>query len=265
MKKIDIVRMKNIQMEILYDIHTFCLKNNIQYSLSGGTLLGAIRHKGYIPWDDDIDLMMPRPDYNRFLQLYTSPINKIIDCSTSEVCEEMFAKVYRKGTYMVDKNTGACIYGVNVDIFPVEATPSLNIEQYVQEILDKKAELPRILPFYKVVNRHKMWWMLKYYLKRVRYWNFTPILKAKARLNDYIATYNYNQAEYVGAFLGSNGLKELLPKSDFSTSENVWFEGKEFCAIAGYKNYLSSLYGDYMQLPPVEKRISHHPYDAYEE
>ena len=111
---------KGIQLDILKSIDQFCREKQIRYSLGYGSLIGAIRHGGYIPWDDDIDLIMPRPDYDRFLSEYASEQNEVLDMETSGLCVETFAKVCRKGTLMVDRELKRSLWGVNVDIFPID-------------------------------------------------------------------------------------------------------------------------------------------------
>ena len=113
---------KSLQMEILCSIHNFCVNNNIRYSLAYGTLLGAIRHKGYIPWDDDVDILMPRPDYEKFLKLYPG-YNKNHTVQTyinDDSYYLAFAKVYDNRTELIVFPTRT---GVFVDIFPVDGLP----------------------------------------------------------------------------------------------------------------------------------------------
>lgn len=102
MREINVEELKKIQLEILDDIHRFCIQERLTYSLAYGTLLGAIRHHGYIPWDDDIDIMMPRRDYERFINLYKSNTNEILDLRRSDTTIEMFLKICRKGSIMID-------------------------------------------------------------------------------------------------------------------------------------------------------------------
>lgn len=127
---------RKLQLAIMDDVHEFCIKNNIRYSLGGGTLLGSIRHKGYIPWDDDIDLMMPRPDYERFLKEYKGkePYFEIDYYTNDPQYISAFAKVIDNRTYTVgpniidDKN-------VFIDIFPVDGMPEKNeLKPYVEQI-----------------------------------------------------------------------------------------------------------------------------------
>ncbi|MDO4758027.1 MAG: LicD family protein [Rikenellaceae bacterium] len=255
--------MRAIQLEILDDVHAFCDQNGLNYSLSGGTLLGAIRHRGYIPWDDDIDIMMPRPDYDRFLATYTSSRNRVIDLSQSELCEEMFAKVSRNGTAMIDHSFGRNLYGVNIDLFPIEGIPQEGVESYVNEIVQRKTRITQVIPYYKIVKRGRWMWWLKCLLKRCRYWNFDAIMKLKAALNERVHSSDFQRSKQVGAVLGSYGMKELMPRTACEEYVELPFENRTFRAIGGYEIYLRNLYGDYMQLPPVEKRVSHHFYDAY--
>lgn len=263
MRKITVSEMKEIQLSILDDIHNFCVENNIRYSLSGGTLLGAIRHKGYIPWDDDIDLMMPRPDYNRFCKLYSSEKNELVDLSKIDSCVEMFVKVYRKGTVMYDSFFHRELFGVNIDIFPIDGTPKEETITYVNNILKKRAFLPKICPFYKTSKSKRLLNFFKYLLKKLYYFSYYDIAYLKNQINDEIQKYNFEQSEYAGAILGSNGIKELIHRKNFDKYISLPFEGREYLAIAGYDIYLTSLYSDYMTLPPLEQRISHHLYDVY--
>ena len=263
MKKLDNAAMRKIQLEILDEVHTFCEQNNIQYSLSGGTLLGAIRHQGYIPWDDDIDIMMPRPDYDRFLASYSSQRNHVIDLAKLNHCEEMFAKISRKGTAMIDHSFGRNLYGVNIDLFPIEGCPTTEVANYVSEITHLKQRITQVIPYFKIVSKKRWIWWIKCLLKRLLYWNFKPISKLKKQLNQRVQCFDFNNSELVGAVLGSYGIKEVMPRTACDRYVDLPFENRKFRAIEGYETYLRNLYGDYMQLPPIEKRVSHHFYDAY--
>ena len=117
----DVNEMRKIQMDILLFIHQFCIDNGIQYSLAWGTMLGAIRHKGYIPWDDDIDIMMTRPEYDRFCKLFHDErsIYKLYDVHTDKKWIYPFAKISDERTIRVEKNALDEI-GINIDVFPID-------------------------------------------------------------------------------------------------------------------------------------------------
>ena len=123
-KYIDSEESKRIQLEILDGIDRFCTQRGLRYSLAYGTLIGAVRHKGFIPWDDDIDLMMPRPDYDRLRKEFQADGLYLVDLADRDDCVETFLKVCKSGTVMVDKNFGRELWGVNVDVFPVDGAPS---------------------------------------------------------------------------------------------------------------------------------------------
>ena len=121
MKKIEEKELKSIELNILKDIHTFCEMNNLTYYLCGGTLLGAVRHRGFIPWDDDIDIFMPRVDYDRFLTEYASKQYTVLCHKNTQGYYLPFAKVVDKSTRIEEtlvKSIPNC--GVYVDVFPID-------------------------------------------------------------------------------------------------------------------------------------------------
>ena len=123
MEELGIDKLKQIQLDMLKDIHTFCVEHEIRYSLAFGTLLGAVRHKGYIPWDDDIDIMMPREDYNRFIRSYGNQTYKIADMSVNPNYGLPFAKVEDVLTVIEENVEGESVFGVYIDVFPVDSIP----------------------------------------------------------------------------------------------------------------------------------------------
>jgi lipopolysaccharide cholinephosphotransferase len=262
MRKLDIEELRHIQLEILDDVDRFCRENQLRYSLCGGTLLGAVRHKGYIPWDDDIDILMPRPDYERFASSYHSDRNVVLDLRRNDACLELCLKVCRKGTVMKDIEFGRSLWGVNIDIFPVDGVPE-DADAHCGKILQMRSTLARICPFYKVVPERKALWFVKYLLKRVRYPYLGSSLKLKERIDAFAASCPFGKLNLSGAVLGSYGKREPVPSEVFMEYGTILFEGREYSCIKSTDTYLSALYGDYMTLPPMEKRVAPHLYDSY--
>ena len=262
MRKIGLEELRRIQLEILEDVHLFCRQNGIRYSLCGGTMLGAVRHQGYIPWDDDIDLMMPRPDYERFAATYKSSRNRLIDLRNHPACVELCLKVERNDTVLKDLALGRTLWGINIDIFPIDGAPERAVEHCMQ-ILSLRRRIARICPFYKVVESRKAVWFLKYVVKRILFPYPTSFLSLKQGVDRKAAACRMEESALSGVILGSYAEKELVPTAVFESFFPTPFEGKEYMAIEGYDTYLSAIYGNYMELPPEEKRVTHHLYDAF--
>lgn len=263
MRLIDKDQLRAIQLEILCNVDQFCKSHSIRYSLAYGSLLGAIRHKGYIPWDDDIDLIMPRPDYDRFIASYTSDCNEVLDLSTVDCCIEMFSKVCRKGTIMEDIRNSRRIWGVNIDVFPVDGIPTEKPEVFYNYLTDKWESLPKICPFYKGVTKNRIVWFAKYIAKKSIHPGAGRILDRKHELVKLLRGTDYDHSALSGCYFGDAGINEFMDRTIFEEYTSVIFEGKDFMAIKHSDQYLRFLYGDYMQLPPPEQRVSPHLYNSF--
>ena len=112
-----------IELNILSDVHDFCIANGIHYILFAGSLLGAIRHKGIIPWDDDLDIAMPRPDYDRFVATYQNNRYIVKTIDNSEDFVFTFSKVIDNSTVLIENKTEQSKIGINIDIFPLDGLP----------------------------------------------------------------------------------------------------------------------------------------------
>ena len=151
MKNIGLDELKRIQIAILDKVHAFCLENNIIYFLSCGSLLGAIRHGGYIPWDDDIDLFMPRESYERFISSYNEADNgtRVRTLFTDKRYYYSFAKVEDVNTILVEKLPEKMDIGVNIDIFPIDGVPN---NKMLRKCCFLKNKIVRLLPVVKSVD-----------------------------------------------------------------------------------------------------------------
>ena len=261
MKRLSTDEIKKIELKILNIFNTYCHEHNLKYYLAGGTLLGAIRHKGFIPWDDDIDICMPRPDYERLLDEF--PPNKSI--SNLQICEVRynnfdapFCKIVAVNTKVKNKYLGNLAnQKLWIDILPVDGLPE-NIDEVVQ--IYKKCNFYRKMLLLCDANLgegktlFRKW--AKYLLKPLA--NFYGKNKLINKLVSIGKSHPYETSEYVGIVTwGLYGSGERMLKSEFETAIEVEFEGCRFPAFSCWDSYLHGLYGDYMQLPPLEKRQTH--------
>lgn len=260
-KRISLAEMRSIQLDILKVVHDFCVKEGIRYSLGGGSLLGAIRHHGYIPWDDDIDIMMPRPDYDRFVKSFEGfhSICQIQTCFNDDTYFYPFAKVFDNRTVAQEMLVRT---GVFIDVCPIDGLPDRDsTEMYLKEltrIIYK--ELYYSAKTYKIREGNKALLFLKYLVKRCMVPNRKKCL---SDLNSLVYSYDFNISEYAGGICGRNGMREHMPASVFKEYIPIRFEGIDFMAIKEYDFYLKSLYNEYMKLPPEEERTAHHNLNVY--
>ncbi|WP_297646823.1 LicD family protein [uncultured Treponema sp.] len=266
MQQINIDELKTIQLSILDYIHTFCMKNNIRYSLCGGTLIGAVRHKGYIPWDDDIDIIMPRADYEKFCSSFNCNTNyskfKVLTCFNDRQYFQPFAKVVDTQTKLVESyDRPIDNLGVYVDVFPVDFLPNSFIERkkYWKKIF-KKRNFATVI--YQKRNKNegfvkRIFRIVLFYLFR-----FLPANIFAKKINKF-ATKKYFSSDYVACSVFGYGKKEEMPKSVFNSCFELEFEGKKYNVMCGYKTYLKNIYGDYMKLPPKENQVPKHDFRAY--
>lgn len=259
MTSLSLKDIQTVELEILDYVAQVCEEHHLTYFLSYGTLIGAIRHQGFIPWDDDIDIAMPREDYNCLLDILRQEKGKSkYACFTpqDEGYYYLFAKVVDTTTTIVEEKALTPFpMGVWIDIFPLDGLKRNDNCQYYQLLLYNRACAAAVnLKFPRKTSK----WLqpLEYtFWKLCRLIGYAPFLKRALTLSE---KYKYVDCEEVGFAYSYPAYNKYMKKEWFEETVMVEFEGRKFRAPARYHDYLTTQYGDYMQLPPENKRITHH-------
>lgn len=255
--------LQQIILEIQKKIHAFCEKNDIPYSLSGGTCIGAVRHKGFIPWDDDIDLFLTRENYDRFLDaIEKEPIEGVLVATFHNRSRFFlpFAKAEDVRTEVKELINHPGEIGVNIDLFPLSGLPNSlrrrKLYLFGARVFRGMLALKRIKP---VGRRSQAKNLILIFGRIALCW--LP-LKALLHIFDRFSKLcDYDHADYICEIF--SGVTKPFPRECMRSAILMPFENQQFRVMSGYDAYLRATYGDYMQLPPPEKRITHHAFKAY--
>lgn len=258
---------REIQLEekkILDSVVKFLDENNLKYSLAGGTFLGAVRHKGFIPWDDDIDIFLPRPDYDRLQKLLKK--GSVLDDHLYFHSLELknlnmpFTKVYNHDIFINDwRYNDKYEKYLWIDIFPLDGLPEDDTE--CEKIYRKKKFYNKFLMHRKTSNKaifnDKR--IIKNLIKLLIKWILLLIPESfwAKRIVKLTKKNDYAKSKYVGNIVWGLGPKERTLKAETEDLTKIEFEGDLYNSFSDYDKYLTSIYGDYMSLPPVEKRVTH--------
>lgn len=261
-------KMQLTELDMLVEFDRVCRKHNIKYVLFGGSLLGAIRHKGYIPWDDDADIGMLREDYNKFKKYANEMDAKVCyfqDHDTDSEYRWGYGKLRRTDTVYVrvGQEHLKCKTGIFVDVFPMDDVPKSVIGQIIQ---DKKVFCLRKVLWSEVAKKNTKGFMRLWYTMLSK----IPVNMVFKAYDKYAQKSNNSTPNRVrclsfpatGTLYKKNPISERysMPKSWFLDRKEYLFEGKMFYSSRDYDTVLSYIYGDYMQLPPEDKRGQHSPF-----
>ncbi len=253
---------KECQIDILDFVHEFCERNNIKYWLDCGTLLGAVRHGGYIPWDDDIDIGMLREDYEKFISTFNNESQRYAcyNIENNPEFEYPFAKVLDTETVLYEPDESGLKLYVNIDIFIYDNAPD---DPRLQKAMFKKRDKYVYCRYFRYSKGKASGGIFKKISVKIMYsvLKHFPVGYFEKKIIKNARKYEAYKTSLMGNFTGTD--RFVCDKSCFR--ECIWmeFEGKSYRAPIEYDKYLKALYNDYMQLPPEEKRVSHHSYIAY--
>lgn len=251
---------KETAFNILKTFKVFCEENGINYYLSNGTLLGAVKYQGFIPWDDDIDVFVPREDYNKLIAVYKDT-QKYKLYSSERVVEYKFpfAKLCDMSTRKVEANIDNGVnLGIEIDIFPLDNCTKHILEPRVMKKL-KRCQIACILSKMESVKGKTIYKRLI-----INYCKYRGYRYYADRMLDIVNKESALGSTHKGCMVWPiYGEREVVSADVFSSVVEVEFEGEKFPAPIGYENYLSSLYGNYRKDPPIEKQKTHHFFKAY--
>lgn len=265
-------RWNAIIIDVFRKFIEICKQNNLTYFCCGGTAIGAVRHNGIIPWDDDIDVFMPRPDYDAFLQLASKEDWGDYELKTPyNTCNYpmYFSKLCSKKTSLIEIAEHPFLMGLYIDIFPLDGASDSKDEairhqaqfRHVMNKLEAVSTHNTFVEYISLLTKPKEWgrFVRKTYAFFNRRHYRCSIIK---QLDSICRHYDYATSHNVMAYSGSYGEREVFPKEWTHGIVEFPFESLTVNLFKGYDAYLCQLYGNYMQLPPVEKRVSHH-YKAF--
>lgn len=247
-------RHKEILLQLLDEFVRVCEANNLRYFLAYGTLLGAVRHQGFIPWDDDIDVHMPRSDYDTLMHLPNDVWSKGISLSFCGKVKNYYydiLKLEQTDTTLIERTNPLYVGGVFLDIFPLDSISDLGLHEHKLSL--KKGFKPRYVrsciadyvecrTLFSVISL----WVCKKFVNKTRLIN---------RFSSCVVEHESENTVYMYDYHDSNN--NLFPVVMFESSTIVDFEGRKFAGPSDPDKYLRCIYGDYMKLPPENERVSH--------
>ena len=263
MKQLTIEECRPYLLDTLKHIDLFCRKNDIQYSLGYGTLIGAIRHKGFIPWDDDIDIIMTRKNYDKFINLYQNTPCYVL-FKDDAIANHLHAVISNEKTYVTfpKGTTDDYFYkgGLWVDLFPLDGVDD------EEDYLNRRS---RILFFRQIRKISELGGFgNRNHIRRLMMNSIKPFLSPFSKLigrhiEKIMKKKSFQGTKYVSSFSVWYWKQKTIPNFFFDNYIETEFEGHHYQAIKEYDHYLRDLYGDYMQFPPEDERTPKHNYKAF--
>lgn len=260
---------QNTLLEMLVDIDSVCKKHNISYFLCGGSCLGAVRHNGFIPWDDDLDIVMKREDYRKFASIFDTEMGVKYNLNAPNYSAKSIArypKVLKKDSIYVTGDTNdPDLQKLYIDVFIADNVPDNWVHRFIRGMLCNGLEFVsgQVLFVNNMTQEereaNKNYDILSYCIRICigKMFSWIDISKYN-NIIDSVIQYNNNTTKLCSIPTGrKHYFGEILPRTVFEESIKVLFEGYYFPIPKEYDCYLKNLYGDYMEIPPEDKREKH--------
>lgn len=266
MKDRNIDKLQQVDLEIVKEVVSICQGNNLRYYIIGGTLLGAIRHQGFIPWDDDIDLGMPREDYEKFIEIATSKLSPdlhIVNYKSDPLYQYYITRVSNKNTKVVEKRIGndSKYTNASIDIFPLDGTPNNRIKRklYYLKIMALRALMS--LSYKDSIDQERKRGMLERLFISIMVKIPTEKLFNPTKIKNWIdremRKHSVEKSDIIGCLMGAYRTREMVPKRVYGKGAFYDFEDIKLKGPEHAHEFLKMIYGDYMKLPSTEDRKTH--------
>ena len=255
-----------VDLEIVKEVVKICDNHGLTYYMLGGTMLGAIRHKGFIPWDDDIDLGIPRQDYEKFLEIAPSELSnhlKVVNYKTDPEYHYYITRILDTDTKVVEERIGGDKKYTNasIDIFPIDGTPNNSILRkiYFIRVLYHRALMS--LCYKDSIDRKRPRGILEkillWMMERLPIEKMTTAYQQKEKIDKLLRKQNIEGAKFIGNIMGAYRTREIVPAEFYGRGRMYPFENIELRGMDLPNEYLEYTYGDYMKLPPEHERKTH--------
>ena len=261
-------RWNAVIIDVLSVFIRICEAQGLRYFCAGGTAIGAVRHQGMIPWDDDIDVFMPRPDYDRFLRLAAQSMPEGYEVLSPYATKDYpmyFAKMCNARTTLLENERIPCVFGLYIDIFPLDGACD-DVETCYRE----KRRFKRLMNKLEAVSTHNSFGEYVGLLTKRREWGRFAVKTVAfccrswlrrwllKQMDSIAYGHDYTLSSRVVTYSGAYQRQEIYPKAWLETPQMFAFEDLMVNLPHDYDAYLRHFFGDYMTLPPVEQQASHH-------